>query len=82
MRKWQLQEAKARFSELVNKALSKGPQSITVRGKPSAVIISMRDYEKLTRKKQSFLKLMQQSPLVGVKLDTSRNKSTSRDIDL
>lgn len=82
MRIWQLQEAKAKFSELVQKAINKGPQNITVHGKPAAVLLSINDYEMLVRKKQSFLQLMRKSPLVGVKLDISRNKSSSRDVDL
>ena len=72
MRTWQLQEAKAKLSELVTNALSKEPQQITVHGKPAVVIISTEDYERLTHKKQSFLQLIRRSPLVGVKLDITR----------
>ncbi len=82
MKTWQLQEAKAKLSKLVTNALSKGPQQITVHGKPAVVIMSTDDYNRLTQKKQSFLQLMRRSPLVGVKLDITRNKSLTRDIDL
>jgi len=47
---WQLQEAKAKFSEVVRMAESK-PQVVTMRGRPAAVIISQREYLKLAKPK-------------------------------
>jgi prevent-host-death family protein len=44
---WQLQEAKARLSEVVKKATKEGPQKITVHGEPTAVVISSEEYERL-----------------------------------
>ena len=44
---WQLQEAKAKLSELVRRARSEGPQTITVRGEPAVVVISIEEYERL-----------------------------------
>jgi prevent-host-death family protein len=44
---WQLQEAKAKLSELVRRARSEGPQTITVRGEPAVVVISVEEYERL-----------------------------------
>jgi prevent-host-death family protein len=87
---WQLQEAKARLSELVKKATSEGPQEITVHGKPAVVVMSREAYEKLrsggkkgTSKKSTFLEFMRASPLVGVKLDLRRSKdATWRKLDL
>jgi antitoxin Phd len=49
MSQWQLQEGKARLSELVKVAESEGPQYITVHGEPTAVVLSQNDYEKLTK---------------------------------
>jgi antitoxin Phd len=48
MQTWQLQEAKGKFSEVVKRAQSQGPQNITVHGEPVAVLISRRDL-KITR---------------------------------
>ena len=45
MNTWQLQEAKARLSEVIKKAAKEGPQSITVHGESTAVIISQEEYE-------------------------------------
>jgi antitoxin Phd len=81
MRQWQLQEAKAKFSELV-RASEEGPQEITVRGKTAAVILSKADYDRLKRKKPSFVELIRNSPLMGVKLDLRRDKSPAREVKL
>lgn len=82
MARWQLQEAKARLSELIREATSSGPQEITVHGEPTAVLMSVSQYEALTQKKPRFVEFMRSSPLVGVELDLVRDKSPSRDIEL
>ena len=46
---WQLQEAKNRFSELVNKVLSEGPQVVTRRGEEVVVIVSNEEFKKLKK---------------------------------
>jgi antitoxin Phd len=45
---WQLQDAKARFSEVVRKARAEGPQHVSVRGKAEAVVISAEEFERLS----------------------------------
>jgi antitoxin Phd len=50
---WQLQEAKNKFSHVVKKAVDSGPQIITLRGKETAVLISINEYRKLTDKQES-----------------------------
>ncbi|MBV9182172.1 MAG: type II toxin-antitoxin system Phd/YefM family antitoxin [Acidobacteria bacterium] len=47
MAKWQLQDAKARFSELIDDTLEKGPQIVTRRGIDTAVVISAEEWRKL-----------------------------------
>jgi antitoxin Phd len=47
MTKWQLQEAKARFSELIDDTLEKGPQVVTRRGIDTAVVVSIDEWHKL-----------------------------------
>lgn len=78
MKNWQLQEAKARLSEVVKNALTEGPQRITLRGAPAVVVVSRQEYERLTAPKLPFVEFMRRSPLVGVKLDLRRNKSPVR----
>ena len=71
---WQLQEAKNRLSEVVKAAESKGPQVITVRGKETAVLISMSEYRKLTPHKESLYEFLRKSPLRGVELVIERSR--------
>jgi prevent-host-death family protein len=68
---WQLQEAKAMFSEVVKAAAVK-PQIITVRGKETAVILSMEEYKKLAQPRQTLYEFIQDSPLCELKLDLPR----------
>ena len=52
---WQLQEAKARLSELVRRAVDEGPQHVRVRGAPTAVVLSEADYRGLTNRRPSIV---------------------------
>jgi prevent-host-death family protein len=79
---WQLQDAKNRFSELVNKALKDGPQTVTRRGEEVVVILSKGEYEKIKRTQTGLLEFFRRSPLVGVELDLERDRSYPRDTSL
>jgi antitoxin Phd len=79
---WQLQEAKNKFSNLVDKAHHDGPQFVTKHGKESVVVIAIEDYQKLNKPKSDLLSFFKNSPLSGLDLDLSREKSPSRDIEL
>ena len=74
---WQLQNAKAKLSEVVKRATA-APQVITVNGKMSAVIISADDYQRLFQPKQNLVELLESSPLKNTKLKLSRSKSAKR----
>ena len=52
---WQLQEAKARLSEVVRRAQGEGPQHVSVRGEPAAVVLSEQEYRQLTSKRPSIV---------------------------
>jgi prevent-host-death family protein len=80
MQSWQLQEAKAKFSELVRKATLEGPQEVTVRGQEQVVVMSKKTYQKLLDPKPSFLHFMSNSPLKGIDLDLERDRSSPRDV--
>jgi len=82
MHVWQLQEAKARLSEVVKQAILDGPQEITLRGEPAVIVISIQDFEDLKRPKTSFVDFLRNSPLMGIELDIKRDPSETRDIDL
>ncbi len=81
---WQLQDAKAQLSAVVRQAETRGPQHISVRGKPTAVLLSQLDYRRLQArsKKPSFTELMQASPLAGLDLAVDRNTTPTRQITL
>jgi prevent-host-death family protein len=64
---WQLQEAKAMFSEVV-KAAAQKPQTITVHGKETAVIISFEEYKRLAGPRQTLYEFVQNSPLQNTNL--------------
>ncbi len=52
---WQLREAKACLSEVVRRAVDEGPQHLSVRGEPTAVVLSEREYRRLTAKRPSIV---------------------------
>ena len=83
---WKLQEAKNRLSEVVDRAVREGPQTITRRGEEIAVLLSVKDYRRLRKPKQSFVEFMRNSPLAEAmregELDFSRSKDPGREIDL
>ena len=79
---WQLQEAKGKFSEVVKRALSDGPQGITLRGEPVAVVISRAEYARLTKPKPGFVQFMRSSPMTGLELDMERPQGLTRETAL
>lgn len=77
---WQLQDAKSKFSEVVDRALTNGVQIVTRRGKKTVAVLPYEDYEKLTRQSVPLSHFLLKSPLAGSNLDLSRDKSNPRDI--
>lgn len=59
---WQLQEAKAKFSELVQKAIDEGPQTVTRHGKEAVVVLSVDQYKKLEARRPSLLEVLMSGP--------------------
>ncbi|MDP9314622.1 MAG: type II toxin-antitoxin system Phd/YefM family antitoxin [Chloroflexota bacterium] len=76
---WQLQEAKNKLSELVDEALTEGPQVITKRGVETAIVLSYADYRKLLLNQQKLSDFFRESPLAGVELDLTRDMSPTRE---
>lgn len=79
MQTWQMQDAKARMSELVKSAQSQ-PQDITVHGKSVAVVVSRSTFDRLSQAQGSLVDFMQRSPLVG--LDGADDVVFERDASL
>ncbi len=82
MTDWQLQDAKARLSEVVKKATREGPQRITVHGEPTAVVLSVADYRRLVKRPKRFIDFIRSSPLKDIELDVGRDRSPVRDVEL
>ncbi len=82
MRLWALQDAKNRLSELVDRAIEEGPQTITRRGLETAVVVSMSHYKRLTWPKGSLVGFIREYHFVGVDLDLERVDDHGREIDL
>ncbi|MDP6629994.1 MAG: type II toxin-antitoxin system Phd/YefM family antitoxin [Kiritimatiellia bacterium] len=79
---WTVQDAKNRFSQVVEHALHEGPQTITRRGKETAVLVSMSTFRSLARAEGDLVRFFQESPLAGTRLDLDRSKEFGRNVDL
>ena len=82
---WQLQTAKARFSELFRRARTEGPQVVTRQGKEQVVVLRAEQFAKLTkqaRQPKSLVRFFAESPLARVTLDLKRDLDSGREIKL
>ncbi|MBT9560801.1 MAG: type II toxin-antitoxin system Phd/YefM family antitoxin [Myxococcales bacterium] len=77
---WQLQDAKNQFGELVEQAMTRGPQRVTRGGHPAVVVMSADDYDRLTSPPLSLKVLLRQAQLDDV--DLERDRDTGREIDV
>jgi len=83
--RWQLQAAKARFSELFRRARSDGPQYVTRGGKEAVVVLPAEEFDRLTaraRQPENLVEFFAQSPLAGVALDLDRKPDYGRKVKL
>jgi prevent-host-death family protein len=80
---WQLQDAKNKFSELVDTAIHKGPQTVTKHGEETVVFMSVRDYRKLAGSRRSISQVFAKASVYSDDLDLDRDKSEKlRDLTL
>ncbi len=80
-RTWQLQEAKSRFSELVETAITKGAQTVTKHGKPAVVIISAEEYQRTVAPRRSLASALRACPEDLTPLLGKRAKQVARKIN-
>lgn len=81
---WHLQDAKNNLSKLVQQAREKGPQTITLRGKPAAVVLSAEEYERLVGSKPSLAEYLLSGPEWDddfVEEVNRRSKGPGRDVE-
>lgn len=83
-RHWVLQDAKARFSELVRRVHNEGPQHVTVHGRDEVVVITLEDFRRLKgeRTGRDLIEAMQASPWRDIELDAARSPMPVRDVEL
>lgn len=84
-RSWQLQTAKNRFSEVVDRARSEGPQVVTRRGREAVVVVGIERYRELTGQKppaRSFVELILSAPRVRGGLPVDKRVDTGRKVDI
>lgn len=81
---WLLHDAKARFSELVRRVRTDGPQHVTVHGRDEVVVISVEEFRRLRgeRTGDALIAAMQASPFRGVNVEPGRDRMPVRDVDL
>lgn len=83
MHVWQMQEAKARLSEVVKRAESEGPQDITLHGQSVAVLVSRSTFERLSGSGHSLVEFMRQSPLYALEnVEFEHDRSLTREAAL
>jgi antitoxin Phd len=83
--RWQLQTAKARFSEVFRRARSEGPQLVTRQEKEAVVILPAEEFERLSARSnqpQSLVRFFAQSPLAKVKIDLKRKRDFGRAVKI
>jgi antitoxin Phd len=81
MARWQVQEAKTRFSEMIEKARSNGPQIITRHGAERAVVLAIEDYRKLIAHRPGLKEYLLGGPKVD-SFEIERDLDTGREINL
>jgi prevent-host-death family protein len=79
--KWQVQTAKQRFSELVERAVREGPQIVTKHGREAVVVLDIDEYRRLTAPRTDFKEFLMSMPRID-DLEIERSKDMGREIDL
>jgi prevent-host-death family protein len=79
---WTVAEAKAKLSEVIEHARNEGPQTITRRGRRTAVVVDAEEWERKTRRSGTLADFFAASPLRGSRLKVRRSKDRLRSADL
>jgi prevent-host-death family protein len=82
MDSWSVAAAKSKFSEVIDRALSEGPQTITRNGRRAVVVVSADEWERRTQRKGNLAEFFAQSPLRGSRIKIERIKDPPRKLDL
>ncbi len=80
--KWTVAEAKAKFSEVIERAQSDGPQMITRKGRKAAVVVDAAEWERKTKRHGTLAEFFASSPLRGSGLQIKRVRGGLRKVEL
>lgn len=78
---WKLQDAKAKFSQVVENAMKKGPQVVTRRGQKAVIVLSIEAYEKMVSHRPSFKNFLLSCPKISQDFEFDRPKDLPRSIE-
>ena len=79
---WTVAEAKAKFSEIIERAMSEGPQTITRNGRTAAVVVGVEEWQRKTKRTGNLAEFFAASPLRGSNLRVRRLKAQPKKISL
>jgi prevent-host-death family protein len=79
---WTVAGAKAKFSKVIDKAISEGPQTVTRKGRTAVVIVGAEEWQRKTKRVGTLADFFAASPLRGSGLKLERSKGRLRKIDL
>jgi len=79
---WTVAEAKAKFSEVIDKARMAGPQTVTRNGRTAVIVVAAEEWERKTRRPCNLAEFFAESPLRGSGLDAPRTQDGPRKVDL
>jgi len=79
---WTVAEAKAKFSEVIDRAMSEGPQAITRKGRKAVVVVAAEEWQRKTQRVGNLAEFFASSPLRGSGLRLRRPKDLPRKIRL
>jgi prevent-host-death family protein len=82
--RWRLQDAKARFSEVVRRAQQRGPQRVTLHGRDAVVVVRVDEFDRMQRpvSGRDLVRVLASSPLADVSIGRLSVKSPVRDVSL
>lgn len=75
---WQVQDAKNKFSEVIERALKQGPQLVTRRGEKTVIIMSYKEYMRMKQSQSKLSEFFRASPLTQIDLNLKRDRSLPR----
>jgi prevent-host-death family protein len=79
---WTVAQAKAKFSEVIDRAMSEGPQTVTRKGRTAVVVVDAEEWNRKTKRVGTLADFFASSPLRGSGLKLQRSKGRLRKIDL